>query len=217
MNEGNGQLFWREEGIHIPSAYQKIEGCKTGTYNSGPWFSTGVRIVGQNLKLEGYALLRDSSGEWNCILGAETSDNSSDTIKVRRQENDRICCNHNDNAYIEAGFNTWFYFYVDATTLKVNNETRTLTWASQVKSPDIIIGGQHTYSTGDTFSNALQIKTSYNVVDGQNLGLCIGVNRGDSLPFAGTVDLNKTFMLYGDALLWEGVVGVYRNVMSRQI
>jgi len=41
------------------------------------------------------------------------------------------------------------------------------------------------------------------------------VNRGNSLPFAGTVDLARSFMIYGEKLLWEGEAGAYGKVKRR--
>ena len=140
---GARQSLWNNKSNGVPHEYIIINGCSTMYYNYGPWFNTGLQLIGEYTKIEGYALLSETGGDWQCILGAETYDNANDSIKIRRVGSDlKICCNHDDNASFEINLDEWFYFCLDRYSFKLNNNYTDLSWASTVKSPDIIIGGQ---------------------------------------------------------------------------
>lgn len=212
MTEGKRQLFW-------------VDGQKAQF--------VGVELVGGNVKLENGILSGFSSSSfaklpftvgvmdqpWMVVLSFKYKTSTSPmgmlgAIGSRDgfspffiKANDAQTNMNKQNTYLNGvGWPvTW-----DSGTINARQFEDGVDYSVQVS-----FDGQHTYSTGNAFSNALQIKTSYSVVDGQNLGLCIGVNRGNSLPFAGTVDLARSFMIYGEKLLWEGEAGAYGKVKRR--
>jgi hypothetical protein len=54
-----------------------------------------------------------------------------------------------------------------------------------------------------------KLSNKSSVADG--LELQFGSNRGKSMPFAGTIDLNKCYIKVAGKLWWEGVGGAYKN------
>lgn len=76
----------------------------------------------------------------------------------------------------------------------------------------IAFDGIQTYSTGDVGGEPLATKTSSALCNGSNLAIVLGNNRGNSLPFSGSIDLSKSYVVYDGELLWEGELGAYERV-----
>ena len=72
---------------------------------------------------------------------------------------------------------------------------------------------------GDVGGEPLATKTSSALCNGNNLTTVLGNNRGNSLPFSGSINLNMSYMIYDGTLLWEGEIGSYENVqrMTKEI
>lgn len=145
--EGSKQIFWIEDKIVIPPEYEMIEAANV---NYAAYINTGLQLVGRDAKIEGYAVATRQSSyiEWNVLVGAETSDNSDDCIKIRVQA-DRpllMCANfdgaHQDT-YLPIQLNKMFYFCLEGLDFTIDGQTRHLTRTSQVKSPDIFIGNEN--------------------------------------------------------------------------
>lgn len=83
----------------------------------------------------------------------------------------------------------------------------------------VAFDGNQTYSTGDVGGGPLATKISSALCNGNNLTTVLGNNRGDSLPFLGSINLNTSYMIYDGNLIWEGELGSYENVqrMTKEI
>lgn len=145
-NEAAKQIFWPNDTIHVPSSLQMIQGVQTASYINGPYINTGIQLASANAKIEGYALLKNLSqayaGGHNCILGAEQSDNSEESIKVRRG-NQTINCNFSEGIPIDLG--VWFYFCMDGITKTfiVDDASSPISQTSQTVGLPIFIGGEN--------------------------------------------------------------------------
>ena len=78
----------------------------------------------------------------------------------------------------------------------------------------VAFDGTKTYSTGDVGGQPLATKTSSALCNGNNLTTVLGNNRGDSLPFLGSINLSVSYMIYDGTLLWEGELGSYEKVQK---
>lgn len=76
----------------------------------------------------------------------------------------------------------------------------------------VAFDGSQTYSVGDVGNEPLAEKTSAAFCNGNNLAIVLGNNRGNSLPFLGSINLSMSYMMYDGKLLWEGEFGSYENV-----
>ena len=65
---------------------------------------------------------------------------------------------------------------------------------------------------GDVGGEPLATKTSSALCNGNNLTTVFGNNRGDSLPFLGSINLGVSYMIYDGTLLWEGELRSYEKV-----
>ena len=70
----------------------------------------------------------------------------------------------------------------------------------------VAFDGSQTYSTGNVGGEPLATKTSS--------AICNGNNRGDSLPFLGSINLSVSYMIYDGTLLCEGELGSYAKVQK---
>lgn len=73
----------------------------------------------------------------------------------------------------------------------------------------------NTYTMSEVDGNAWRAsasKTSSTPVNGRNLPIQMGTNRGYTQPLRGSIDLNYCYIRYDGKLLWEGVAGACQNV-----
>lgn len=146
MQNAEKILFWSDNSLKpnskLPAGYANIAGCASSSAN-GPYINTGLEVVGKDAKIEGVALISGSQNDWNVIVGAETADNSDDSLKIRRKgPNLEIVANHDDDQMIPVKFNEWFYFSLDKKQFTVDDKTVELAWASEKKCPALCIGAQ---------------------------------------------------------------------------
>lgn len=152
--EGAKQLFWIEEIGHLPSDYQAVEALNVNGPTNGAYINSKLKLVGKDSRIEGYAVATQTGGEWNCIFGAETSDNADDTLKIRRNGTSglNICANHDDGITFTVQSGKMFYFCLEGTEFTIDDATKTLSWTSQIQSPELFIGTQSL--NGSLFNNS---------------------------------------------------------------
>lgn len=145
MNEANKQIFWLDESIHIPSGYEIIDGVKNTDRINGAYINTHQQLVEKSCKIEGYALMQYATGDWHVILGAETADNSDDSIKIRRRGDHNAITVSLSNAnatYVNVDLNKWFYFCIDRGEFTLN-ETVMEYSPTEKLCPELFIGNQN--------------------------------------------------------------------------
>ena len=144
MNEANRQLFWENAGIHIPAEYEEIAGVKNTSTSNGAYINTHLRLIEKSCKIEGYALLQYTSGDWHVVCGGETADNSDDSIKIRRRANlaSMTCSIGDDITSIAISYDKWFYFCIDHGTFTIDDQSLQYVPHEQL-SPEIYIGNQN--------------------------------------------------------------------------
>lgn len=144
MNQAKKQLFWIDEIGQLPHNYQMVEALNVNGPTNGAYINSKLKLVGEDSRIEGYAVATQTGGVWNCIFGAETSDNADDTLKIRRNGTSglNICANHDDSITFTVQRGKMFYFCLKGTEFTIDDTTKTLSWTSQIQSPELFIGTQ---------------------------------------------------------------------------
>lgn len=129
-----------DEDDTIPNIYVKISALNT---NGAAYINTGLQLARNSVKIEGYAKMTSTTGEWNCILGAEESNDSQDSLKIRRTGSDMtMSVSHNNTLTIPIQLNKKFYFCLDANKFVVDTTVKNLSTIYNKTCPSLFLGAQ---------------------------------------------------------------------------
>lgn len=88
--------------------------------------------------------MQQTSGDWHVILGAETADNTDDSIKIRRRgDHPSITFGAGDESEaFDITYGKWFYFCIDHGTFIIDEKSMEYTPHEKL-CPEIFIGNQN--------------------------------------------------------------------------